>query len=273
MLQTKLALLRAKKPIIHNITNYVTVHSCANIILAAGAAPIMADAPEEAEDIISICDALVINIGTLNQRTIESMFLAGKKANALGKPVILGPVGNGASPLRTQTVNRLLQEVQFAVIRGNISEIKMAAMGVGNARGVEADSTDAADLGTTAQLAKNLAKQTGAVIAITGEVDVVANPYKAYAIRNGHAKMGAITGSGCMCNALISCFAALERESGDYLDATATAVAMMGLAGEIAYANTFAKGLGNGSFDTAIIDAISLLDDQSLKDGMKIELL
>lgn len=134
--------VRRKKPLIHAITNYVTVNDCANLLLACGASPIMADEIEEAEEIASLCSGLCVNIGTLNQNTIPSMFAAGKKANALGRPAVLDPVGAGASNLRTQTARRLLEEVKFTVIRGNISEIKALATGTGTTRGVDADVAD-----------------------------------------------------------------------------------------------------------------------------------
>ena len=129
--------VREKCPLIHNITNYVTVNDCANVVLACGASPIMADDKDEVSDIQTICGGLNINIGTLNSRTIESMLLAGKRANELGHPVVLDPVGAGASKLRTETANQLLKEVRFTVIRGNISEIKTLALGNGTTKGVE----------------------------------------------------------------------------------------------------------------------------------------
>ena len=139
MLKTAFENLRSRSPLIHNITNYVTVNDCANMVLACGASPIMADDAAEVEEITAICGGLNINIGTLNSRTVTSMLLAGKKANQLGHPVVLDPVGAGASHLRTDTAFRLLREVQFTVIRGNISEIKTLASGAGTTKGVDAD--------------------------------------------------------------------------------------------------------------------------------------
>ena len=131
MLKEMLNHVREKCPLIHNITNYVTVNDCANILLACGGSPIMADDAEEAEEITAICGGLNINIGTLNQRTIPAMHLAGKKANELGHPVVLDPVGAGASKLRTNTAKALLEDIHFTVLRGNISEIKTLALGTG----------------------------------------------------------------------------------------------------------------------------------------------
>ena len=142
MFAEQFANVRTKSPLIHNITNYVTVNDCANMVLACGASPIMADDAAEVEEITAICGGLNINIGTLNSRTVTSMLLAGKKANQLGHPVVLDPVGAGASRLRTDTAFRLLREVQFTVIRGNISEIKTLASGAGTTKGVDADVAD-----------------------------------------------------------------------------------------------------------------------------------
>ena len=177
MFREMLENVRKTCPLIHNITNYVTVNDCANVLLACGGSPIMADDADEAEDITSICGGLNINIGTLNQRTIPAMHKAGKKANALGHPVVLDPVGAGASRLRTQTAKNLMEMVQFTVIRGNISEIKALALGAGGARGVDADVADTVTKETLPQavaFAKAFAKETGAVIAITGAIDIVA---------------------------------------------------------------------------------------------------
>ena len=181
MLKTAFENLRSRCPLIHNITNYVTVNDCANMVLACGASPIMADDAAEVEEITAICGGLNINIGTLNSRTVTSMLLAGKKANQLGHPVVLDPVGAGASHLRTDTAFRLLREVQFTVIRGNISEIKTLASGAGTTKGVDADVADKVteeNLDSAVAFAKAFAARTGAVIAITGAIDIVADAQK-----------------------------------------------------------------------------------------------
>ena len=209
MFAEQFANVRAKSPLIHNITNYVTVNDCANMVLACGASPIMADDAAEVEDITTICGGLNINIGTLNSRTIESMLKAGKKANALGHPVVLDPVGAGASALRTGTACRLLDEVRFTVIRGNISEVKTLASGAGTTKGVDADVADRVteeNLDGAVAFAKAFAAKTGAVVAITGAIDIVADGSKAYCIRNGHPMMSAITGTGCQLSALTAAF-------------------------------------------------------------------
>lgn len=262
----------AKKPLVHSITNYVTVNDCANILLACGASPIMADDQAEVEEITSLCHALVINIGTLNERTVNSMLKAGKRAVQLHHPVILDPVGAGASALRTNTTFKLLKEIPFSVIRGNISEIKTIAQGSGTTQGVDADVSDMiteANLDEAVAFAKNLSARTNAVIAITGAVDIVADPHKAYIIRNGHAMMSRITGSGCMLSAVIAAYCAANPDN--LLDATAAAVCAMGLCGELAYQKTLEAAGGTSTFRTQLIDCMSTLNNEKLCGGMKIE--
>ena len=264
--------VNAKTPLVHSITNYVTVNDCANILLACGGSPIMADDENEVEDITSICDATVINIGTLNQRTIRAMIKAGKKANELSHIVVLDPVGAGASALRTRTTFELLDNIKFSVIRGNISEIKTLARGSGTTKGVDADIRDAVtedSLEEAVSFAKNLSKKTGAVIAITGAIDLVADSNKAYVIRNGHPMMSRITGSGCMLTEVIAAYCAANPDI--LLDATAAAVCAMGLCGEIAYNKTVENGGGTSTFRTFLIDAMSRMTAETLREGIKIE--
>ena len=195
----------AKAPLVHCITNYVTVNDCANILLACGGSPIMADDENEVEEITSICNALVLNIGTLNTRTIESMRRAGLRANALGHPVVFDPVGAGASALRTGTAQSLLRDVRFCVIRGNSSEIRTLARGASTTRGVDADAADAATeqtLDDAVSFVKTFSRQTGAVVAMTGAIDLVGDAETCYIIRNGCPEMGKITGTGCMLTAV-----------------------------------------------------------------------
>ncbi len=263
--------VREKTPLVHNITNYVTVNDCANMLLACGGSPIMADALGEVEEITGICSALVINIGTLNERTVEAMILAGKKANALSRPVILDPVGAGASTLRTRTVFRLLAEIQFTVIRGNISEIKTVYAGSGSTKGVDAHAADtvgAENLEDTIAFAKELSDRTGAVIAITGAIDIVASKNKAYVIRNGHPMMSRITGTGCMLTSVIGAYCGAENAT---LEAVAAAVCAMGLSGELAARKTEALGGGTGSFRRELIDAMSHMSGAMMQEGIQIE--
>lgn len=265
--------VRDTVPLVHNITNYVTVNDVANILLACGGSPIMADDAEEAAEITSICGGLNINIGTLNARTIESMLLAGKRANELGHVTVLDPVGAGASRLRTETAMRLLEEVRFSVIRGNVSELKTLWGKGGTTKGVDADIADRVteeNLGEMVQFAKGLSRKTGAVIAMTGAIDIVAHGEKAYAIRNGNALMSKITGTGCMLSGVVAAYCVANSEN--LLDATAAAVAAMGLCGEIGFERlTETEWSGTSSYRTYMIDAMSLMSDGILEEGMKIE--
>lgn len=261
-----------RMPLVHNITNYVTVNDCANILLACGGSPIMADDIDEVEEITSICNALVINIGTLNERTIASMIKAGKKANDLNHPVVLDPVGTGASKLRTDTTFRLLDEVNFSVIRGNISEIKTVFLGSGNTKGVDADISDRItdeNLDEAIDFAKKLSKKTNSVIVITGEIDIVADSEKAYVIKNGHPMMSKITGTGCMLTSVIGAFCGANDNN--ILEACAAAICAMGLCGEFAFNKVKESDGGTSSFKMHLIDYMSKLNYQMLKEGSKIE--
>ena len=263
--------VRSTCPLIHNITNYVTVNDCANMVLACGASPIMADDAAEVEDITTICGGLNINIGTLNSRTITSMLLAGKKANLLEHPVVLDPVGAGASQLRTDTANRLLREVKFTVIRGNISEVKTLASGAGTTKGVDADVADKVteeNLDSAVAFAKAFAARTGAVVAITGAIDIVADAHKAYCIRNGHPMMSSITGTGCQLSALTAAFVTANPDQP--LEAAAAAVCAMGLAGEIAHSRLSSLD-GNSTYRNYIIDAVYNMTPAQLEEGATYE--
>lgn len=260
------ASVKKRQPLVHCITNYVTVNDVANMILACGGSPIMADDAAEAAEITSICDALVINIGTLNARTIESMILAGERANALGHPVILDPVGAGASSLRTETAFRLLEKVKFAVIRGNSSEIKTVASGIGNTRGVDAATED--NLAETVAMARALSRETGAVIAITGAIDVVTDEKETYICRNGVPEMSRITGTGCMLDGVIAAYLAANPD--EPVKAAAAAVSAEGLAGELALARVHREDGGLSSLHTYLIDAVGRMDVETWQKGEKI---
>lgn len=263
--------VRKNCPLIHNITNYVTVNDCANIVLACGASPIMADDKDEVEDITTICGGLNINIGTLNNRTITSMLIAGKRANELNHPVVFDPVGAGASKLRTDTAYKLLSEVQFTVIRGNISEIKTLAQGKGTTKGVDADVADRVteeNIDEVVAFAKAFSKKTGAVIAITGAIDIVADDKKAYVIRNGHSMMSSVTGTGCQLSAMTAAFITANKDC--VLDATVASVCAMGYAGELAH-NRLSPMDGNSTYRNYIIDTIYNMTPEKLKEGARYE--
>jgi len=259
-------------PLVHCITNYVTVNDVANVVLACGGSPIMADEEAEVEEITSICTALTLNIGTLNERTIKAMLKAGIKANELSHPVILDPVGAGASGLRTKVTFDLMAKVKFAVIRGNSSEIKTVHLGSGTTHGVDADDKDAItenNLEEAVTFAKKLSERTGAVIAITGATDIVADGKQAYVIRNGHPMMSKVSGTGCMLSAIIAAYVGANKEQP--LLATAAAVCTMGLAGELAIERVTKEGRGSSTLRTYIIDEISKMKAETLNRGAKIE--
>ncbi len=264
--------VKNKTPLIHNITNHVTVNDCANILLACGASPIMSDDKNEAAEITTICNGLNINIGTLNSRTIDAMLIAGKRANELNHPVVLDPVGAGASALRTTTANKLIDEIKFSVIRGNISEIKTLVLGSSLTMGVDANGADVVtddNLDDILAFTKAFSQKNGAVVAITGAIDIVCDSKKAYVIRNGHPMMSSVTGTGCMLSAIIAAYAAANPDN--ILDATTAAVCAMGLAGEIAHDRMKAMD-GNSSYRNYIIDAMYNMTANKLDEGAKYEI-
>lgn len=260
------------KPILHNISNIVTVNDCANITLACGGSPTMADNPDEVEDITSLCNGFVINMGNISDYLVESMIRAGKRSNQLSHPIVLDPVGAGAAKKRNDVLNTLLDNIKFSVIRGNISEIKFLAQGVGGAKGVDADDNDKVtdkNIDTVISFAKDLSKKTGAVIAISGETDIIANSQNAYIIKNGHSMMTRVTGTGCMLTSAIGVFCAANPDN--ILEATATAVCAYGYAGELAYKKTMETGGGTSTYHMYLIDFVSNMTAEILKGGAKIE--
>lgn len=259
-------------PLVHNITNYVTVNDVANVILACGGSPIMSDDIEDAPDITSICGGLNINIGTLNHNTIPSMFAAGKRANELGHIVLLDPVGAGASRLRTDTANELLKEISFDVIRGNISEIKTLIQGAGTTQGVDADVADAVteeNLDEIISLLKIFAGKMNTTLAVTGAIDLVCDQNRCFVIRNGRPEMSAITGTGCQLSGVTTAYVTANPDR--KLEAVAAAVCLMGYAGEVAWSR-MQEGDGNSTYRNRIIDAIYNMTGEQLEKGAKYEL-
>ncbi|MCI1965930.1 MAG: hydroxyethylthiazole kinase [Oscillospiraceae bacterium] len=256
--------VRDHSPLVHNITNYVTVNDCANALLAVGASPIMADDLEEAADIASISSALVLNIGTLNRRTVESMLAAGKKANEMGVPVVLDPVGAGASDLRNRTVMKLLEQVHMTVLRGNLSEMSFLAGMQSATKGVDAADSDKRN--DAVSVAVSAAKKYGCTAAVTGAVDVLSDGDRVVKIHSGHPMLSCVTGTGCMTSALTGACIAVTNVS---LDAAAAAVAAMGIAGELAYESAGAKG--TGSYHIAVIDALSRLNPILFEERAKLD--
>lgn len=272
MLRECLDNVKKKAPLIHNITNYVTVNDVANMILACGASPIMADDPGEVEEITALTQGLNINIGTLDQRTIPAMLAAGKRAKELGHVVLFDPVGVGASRLRRETAEKLIREISFDVIRGNISEIKtLAGIGSGSA-GVDAvvwDAVTEEHLPEAVIFAKNAAQQLGCTLAITGALDLVTDGKDCYVIRGGRPEMSRITGTGCQLSGLMTAFLAANQE--ELLSAAAAAVCTMNVAGELAWRNLMPEE-GNMAYRNRIIDAVYRMDGDTLERGAKYEL-
>jgi hydroxyethylthiazole kinase len=264
--------VRNTVPLVHNITNYVTVNDVANVILACGGSPIMSDEPDDVVDITTICGGLNINIGTLNKRSIEAMFTAGKRANELGHTVLMDPVGAGASKLRTDTALNIMDEIKLDVIRGNISEIKTLALGSGTTKGVDADVADAVTedtLDKSVEFIKEFANKTGSIIAITGAIDLVSDGDKCYIIRNGRPEMGKITGTGCQLSGLMTAYVTANPDN--KLEAAAAAVCVMGIAGEIGREH-MQEGEGNSTYRNRIIDAVYNMDSAVLESRAKYEL-
>lgn len=254
-----LAQVRATKPLVHNITNYVVMNFTANVLLAAGAAPVMAHAENEVEEMVAFAKALVLNIGTLDDAWIAAMLKAGRRASALGVPIVLDPVGAGATKLRTEAARRILGETRVTLVRGNASEILALGGGAAKTRGVDAaDSVDAA-----AERAGALARELGVPVAITGAVDYVTDGRRVVRVANGHPLMGIVTGTGCGATAIVAAFAGVEA---DPVSAAATALAYYGLAGEYA-----ADGAaGPGSFAVRFLDALHGLTLDEVRHGGKI---
>ena len=264
--------VRNTVPLVHNITNYVTVNDVANVLLACGGSPIMSDEAEDVEDITSVCGGLNINIGTLHKTSIEGMFRAGKRANELGHPILLDPVGAGASALRTNTALDLMRELKLTVIRGNISEIKTLALGSGTTKGVDADVADAVtgeNLDEAVAFVKKFADETGAIIAVTGVIDLVSDGETCYVIRNGRPEMGKITGTGCQLSGMMTAYVTANPDHP--LEAAAASVCVMGLAGEIGWSR-MQEGDGNATYRNRIIDAVYNITGNDLEKGARYEL-
>lgn len=264
--------VRKAAPVVHNITNYVTVNDVANVILACGGSPIMSDEAEDVEDITSVCDGLNINIGTLHKTSIEGMFRAGRRANLLGHPVLLDPVGAGASKLRTDTALSLMRELRLCAVRGNISEIKTLARGSGTTRGVDADTADAvteASLDADVAFVKEFSQKAECIAAVTGAIDLVSDGVRCYVIRNGRPEMGKVTGTGCQLSGVMTAYLAANPEYP--LEAAAAAVCAMGLAGEIGWSR-MQNGDGNSTYRNRIIDAVFNMTGEQLEKGAKYEL-
>ena len=249
-----LRVLRERKPLVHQITNYVVMNETANATLALGALPVMAHAPQEVEEMVGLAGALVLNIGTLSDHWIEAMLAAGRAASERGTPVVLDPVGAGATAYRTDTARRILDGVDVTIVRGNAGEIATLVGVEAEVRGVESIAAG----GEPAQLAREAARTLGCVVSVTGPVDHVSDGDRLLSVANGHELLGAVSGTGCMSTAISGCFVAVRPDAP--LEAAAEALAAFGVAGEDAAVG--AKG--PGSFHVALYDSLYALDPETL---------
>ena len=257
---TSLGAIRTGHPLIHQITNYVVMNETANITLAIGASPVMAHALAEVEEMAGYAGALVLNIGTLSPEWVDAMVLAGRAANRHGAPVVLDPVGAGATRMRTDACRRILTEVAVDIVRGNAAEVSALIGEAAEIRGV--NSVSAGDPGALAGAA---ARALGCTVAVTGAVDHIAGPGGSAAVSNGVAMLGRVTGTGCMSTALCGCFAAVNRN--DPLRAATEALAAFGVAAE--HAAVGARG--PGSFHVNLYDCVAGLDPGNLDSEVRIE--
>jgi len=252
--------IREDKPLIHHITNMVVMNETANATLCVGALPVMAHAREEVEDMVGLASALVLNIGTLTPGLVDSMILAGRAANSKEIPVILDPVGVGASSLRTRSIEKILGHVNVSIIRGNAGEITVLAGEAAEVKGVESIG----EYDGIEETAKRLASAAGCTVGVTGQCDHVTDGTRTFVVKNGHPLLGTVTGTGCISTSIVACFAAVM---GDMTYATAAGLVMLGLAGENA-----AKGAeGPGSFHVGLYDALASITPVTLADGAKVE--
>lgn len=259
-LKSLLEKLREKRPLVHNITNYVVMNFTANTLLAMGASPVMAHAIDEVEEMVSLASSFVINMGTLSREWIESMLKAGKRANELGVPIVLDPVGSGATSLRTETFRNLVKELKLTVVRGNGSEILSIASDSIKTKGVETAHGAEEALET----ARAVAKEIGSVAAITGPVDLVTDGNKVIRCYNGHPLLGSVTGTGCAATTTIAAFTSLTA---DPLEAASAGLAFFGLAGEVAGA----RAKSPGSFMVALLDALYEITPHEFQEKARLE--
>jgi hydroxyethylthiazole kinase len=253
--------IRERRPLVHQITNYVVMNETANATLALGALPVMAHAVEEVEEMARLASALVLNIGTLSEHWIESMLLAGGTASALRIPVVLDPVGVGATQYRTATARRILDLVDVTVLRGNAGEVGTLVGAAAEVRGVESMGAGM----ESAELAREAARRLGVIASVTGPVDHVSDGARVLAIANGHQLLATVTGTGCMSSAIAGCF--LAGKPDEPLEAAAEALAAFGVAAE----DAARSAEGPGTFHARLYDALYALDPDSLDGRTRIE--
>jgi len=251
--------VRRKRPLVHHITNYVTVNDCANVALCAGGSPVMTDSAKDIDEMVSLASAVVLNIGTLNERTIESMIQAGKAANKKGIPVILDPVGAGATKYRTDTVWKILDNVKVSIIKGNEGEIGFLAGEGGKVVGVDSEGMS----GDKTNAAKSLAIRTKTVVAMTGKEDVVSDGTRTCVLNNGHDLMGTVSGTGCMASSVVGCYAGTID---NMFSAAVAAITVFNVAGEIAAT----KSSGPGTFKVNLMDVMQNLTGKDVTSKAKV---
>ncbi|MGD9936541.1 MAG: hydroxyethylthiazole kinase [Methanoregulaceae archaeon] len=258
-LSTLLDRVRTERPLVHHITNVVTINDCANITLAVGASPVMAEAQEEVAEMASMADALVLNIGTLTASQVQSMLIAGRAANDRGVPIVLDPVGAGATQFRTDSVLRLLDQLDIAILKGNAGEIGTLAGVSAEVRGVDSGGIE----GDPGETCRQLAERLGIVVAMSGAVDFVSDGVRLTSLENGHPLMDRVSGTGCMLSSVVGSFASISE---DHYMATVAAMVTYGLAGERAAL----KAKGPGSFRFKMIDALASLGFSDIESGARI---
>jgi hydroxyethylthiazole kinase len=254
-----LDLIRARKPLVHHITNWVSIYDCAQVTRAVGALPVMAHAHQEVREMTRIASSLVLNIGTLTPHLVEGMVLAGKEANAKGIPVVFDLVGVGATTLRTASALKILNEVRASVVKGNAGEVATLAGEEAEVRGVESVGFT----GNLMNIAKNFSRRRGFTVVITGSNDFVSNGLDCYRIKNGHKLLGMVVGTGCMVASVIGAFASVEE---DYAKASAAALACFGIAGELAAK----RAKGPGTFKDMLYDELYNLNEEKIQKLQRI---
>lgn len=260
---TYLAKVRLQNPLVHNITNIVVTNFTANGLLALGASPFMADAHEEVQDVAKMSAAVVLNIGTLNDHTIQSMLLAGQSANEHGVPVVLDPVGAGATAYRTEVTHKLTNDIKLAALRGNVAEVANVVGVSWSSKGVDAGEGE----GDVAALAQNAARKLGCVVIITGKEDVISDGDLTYIVSNGHPILTKVTGTGCLLTSVVGAFLAVS--DGSYLEAAVEAVSFYGVAAEIAAQSTFTQG--PGSFQIEFLNQLAAVTPEEFNDKSQIK--
>lgn len=251
--------LRTKRPLVHHITNYVTANDCANVTMCIGAAPVMAEAREEVEEMVSLASALVLNIGTLRPEQVEVMLLAGRKANHLDIPIVLDPVGAGATPYRTRTVHMLLEKLDIAVLKGNAGEIGVLSGSGGKVVGVDSQGIK----GDPVAVATDFAGERAGLVIISGATDIVSDGRRTFLVENGHALMGRVSGTGCMASSILAAYLAAVD---DRILASVAALSSFGIAGEDAALHAKRPG----SYKVALLDAVAALTPEHLKGRIKV---